>query len=205
MPENVGLTLDRDHGLLVTSVEPNSPADKAGMKQGDILAAAGGRRLFSQADFRGVLHRGPRAAGEIETWWTRGSAIMPARLPVTDGWRKTILDWRMSVSQGIVGGDPGFFPLALNKERRAKFNLAEDKMAVEPFMSPNPKSPAYEAGVRQNQAVIAVNGENPNLGGRAFLVWFIQRFDPGDRVKLTVIDGPNQTRDITYQLPQRGK
>ena len=50
-----------------------------------------------------------------------------------------------------------------------------------------------------------MNGENPNLGGRAFLVWFIQRFDPGDRVTLTVTDGPNQARDITYQLPQRGK
>jgi serine protease Do len=76
LPENVGLALDRDHGLLAANVVAGSAADKAGMKVGDVLGAAGGRRCFSQADFRGVLHRGPRGAGEMEVWWTRGEQVM---------------------------------------------------------------------------------------------------------------------------------
>jgi hypothetical protein len=33
--------------------------------------------------------------------------------------------------------------------------------------------------------------------GRAFLVRFIQKYDPGDRI--------TQSRDLTYQLPLRGR
>ena len=205
LPENLGVTLERDDGLRITSVAAGSAADKAGLKPGDVLGAASGRRLFSQADFRGVLHRGPRGAGEIEVWWKRDAEVTSGKLVLADGWRKTILDWRMSVSQGIVGGDPGFFPLAVKTQRREQFNIAADKMAVEPYMGPKPNGAAYDAGVRQNQVVTAVNGETPNMAGRAFLVWFIQRFDPGDRVTLTVMEGPDNRHDVTYQLPQRGE
>jgi hypothetical protein len=52
--------------------------------------------------------------------------------------------------------------------------------------------------------VTAVDGESPNLAGRAFLVWFIKKFEPGDRVTLTVVDKPGQAREVTYQLPVRG-
>src|SRR4029434_6726211 len=86
LPENVGLVLDPYRGLLVTRVESGSPAEKAGLKAGDVLGAAGGRRCFSQTDFRGVLHRGPRCAGEIEAWWTRRGAAMSATLAVGGGW-----------------------------------------------------------------------------------------------------------------------
>src|SRR5262245_169240 len=143
LPENVGLTLERDHGLLVTNVLAGSPADKAGIKPGDVLGAAGGRRCFSQADFCGALHRGPRGAGEVEVWWTRGRDVMSGKLAVAEGWRKTILDWRMSVAEGIVGAYPGFFPLAVNSTRRQQFNLAADKMAVEPYMGKSTNSPMY--------------------------------------------------------------
>ena len=203
LPENVGLVLERDHGLLVTNVIVGSPADKAGLKAGDVLGAAGGRRCFSQADFRGVLHRGPRGAGEIEVWWTRGAEAMSGKLAVAAGWRKTVLDWRMSVSQGIVGAYPGFFPLAIKSPRREQFSIPAEKMAVEPFMGKATNSAPYGAGLRGNHIVIAVNGESPDLTGRAFLVWFIQRYDPGDRVTLTVMDKPGQTRELTYQLPPR--
>jgi S1-C subfamily serine protease len=205
LPENVGLTLDRDDGLLVASVVSNNAAEKAGLKVGDVLGAAGGRRCFSQTDFRGALHRGPHGAGEIEVWWKRGTEVMSGKLAVADGWRKTILDWRMSVSQGIVGAYPGFFPLAINSSRRAQFNIASDKMAVEPYMGTVTNSPGYAAGLRGSQIVTAVNGESPNLAGRAFLVWFIKKFDPGDRVTVTVMDKPDQGRDLMYQLPPRGK
>jgi hypothetical protein len=205
LPENVGLVLDRDHGLLVTNVVAGSAADQAGLKAGDVLGAAGGRRCFSQTDFRGVLHRGPRGAGEMEMWWTRAGQAMSGQLAVAEGWRKTVLDWRMSVSQGIVGAYPCFFPLAVKTERRAKFNIPPDKMAVEPYMGKDTNSPAYVAGVRGSHVITAVDGESPNLIGRAFLVWFIQKHDPGDRVTVTVTDSSGRARDVSYQLPVRGQ
>ena len=126
LPENVGLTLDRDHGLRVTKVEPGSPADKAGLRAGDELTGAGDRPLFSQADFRGVLHRGPRGAGSVDVQWTRsGADPLRHRCNLADGWRKTVLDWRMSVSQGNVGGEPGFFPLPFNAGKRRQRNIPD--------------------------------------------------------------------------------
>ena len=203
LPENVGLVLDRDHGLLVTNVVAGSSAEKAGLKAGDVIGAAGGRRCFSQADFRGVLHRGPRGAGEIEVWWSRGGEVMFGRLAVVEGWRKTVLDWRMSVSQGIVGIYPGFFPLAIKAPRRDQYKLPAETMAVEPYMGTATNSAAYAAGLRGNHIVTAMNGESPNLAGRAFLVWFIQRYEPGDRVTMTVVNKAGEKRELSYQLPQR--
>lgn len=202
LPENVGLVLERDHGLLVTNVVAGSPADKAGLKAGDVLGAAGGRRCFSQTDFRGVLHRGPRNAGEIEVWWKRGGEVMSGKLAVAEGWRKTVVDWRMSFAEGAGSVGPGFFPMPVNT-RRKQFNISADKMAINPYMGSNTKSPAYQAGLRESDIITAVNGESPNLVARAFLAWFVHKFDPGDHVRLSVLDKNGAAREVTYQIPPR--
>ena len=199
LPENVGLKIDRDDGLRVTGVAPASPAAKAGIRAGDSLGAAGGRRLFSQADFRGVLHRGPRDAGSIDVVWLRDGKAMSGKLDVAPGWRKTVLDWRMSVSQGNVGAYPGFFPLSA-KDKRKQRGIPDGRMAVEPYFGPNTTSPAYVAGVRGNDVVTAVGGENPDLVGRAFLVWFNMRYEKGDEVTLTLTDPQGRERTVTYRL-----
>jgi hypothetical protein len=202
LPENVGITVDRDHGLLVTKVTPGSAADQAGLKPGDELAAAGGRRLFSQADFRGVLHRGPRGAGAVDVAWLRDGAVQTGTFQVPDGWRKTILDWRMSVSQGNVGAGPDFFPLAFNEAKRKARSIPAGTMAVEPYLWP--KSNAQAAGLRGNDCVIAVDGESPDVAGRGFLVWFRQHHEPGDDVTLTVKDAQGGERKVTYRLAAGG-
>lgn len=200
LPENVGLTLDRDHGLKVIKVETGSAAEKAGLEVGNVLSAAGGRKLFSQADFRGVLHRGPRGPGEIEVYWLREDKLEQGVLKVAGDWRKTNLDWRMTVSQGNVGSEPGFFPLAINKSRRSQLGLDEGQMAIEPYMGTNKTSLAYRAGVRQNYVVTAVNGKSPDLAGRAWLVWFRKNFDSGDKIKVTLQKSKNEVTEAEYVL-----
>ena len=86
-----------------------------------------------------------------------------------------------------------------------QFGIPADTMAVEPFMGKGTNGPGYLAGLRGNHIVTAVNGESPNLTGRAFLVWFVQKYDRGDRVTVTVMDRPGQRRDLTYQLPPPGQ
>ena len=192
LPENVGLHLDRDHGLLVTKVEADSPAAAAGIRPGDVLGAANEQRLFGQTDFRAVLHRGPRESGNVELVWMRGDGVRSATLELADGWRRTELAWRMSVSQGNVGGDPGFWPLGGP-------NAGKGRLSLRPFFGPRPSSPAFRAGLRGSHEVIAVDGQSPDLTGRGFLVWFRQRYEPGDPVTLRVRSGEEE-QELRYRL-----
>lgn len=192
-PENVGLTVDRDDGLLVTVVQADSPAAKIGVQVGDRLAAAGGRRLFGQTDLRGVLHREAWPAGEIELRWIRDGEQQAGNLQLAKGWRKTILDWRMSISQGNIGPDPGFFPLTASRKQARK-----DGMAISPYFGRGADSSlAFQAGLRPSHVILAINGESPNLNGRAFLVWFRLNHRKGQELELTVLEGDRE-RVIRY-------
>lgn len=197
LPENVGLKLDRDHGLRITEIEQDNPAAVAGLQAGDVLAAAGGRRLFGQADFRGVLHRHANPSGTIDVHWWRDAHLMSATLQLESGWRRTVLDWRASVSGGNIGAHPGFaWP---NKGPR-KASI-DGGMSIRPWLGNDHKRwAAYAAGLRENHIIVAVDGQSPDLHGRSFLVWFRLRHEPGDEVTLTLREGKS-LRKITYRLP----
>ena len=60
----LALKLDKTQGALVTRVEPGSPADKAGLKEGDVVTSIAGRTVKSGADLRnriGLLRVGDKA------------------------------------------------------------------------------------------------------------------------------------------------
>jgi len=205
LPENTGITLDRDHGLSVIEVAPDSPAAAAGLRAGDVLAAAGDRVLFGQADLRGVLHRAPRADTRVPLVWWRGAELEMSELVLADGWKRTVLAWRMSVSQGNVGAAPGFFPLRAQGSDRRRLKLAEDAMAVRPFLGRHPSGPAWEAGLRPGHVITAVDGANPAVDGRGFLVWFrpcaTDRVRSGRSASRRTDPGPGLTR--VRRLPER--
>ena len=89
----------------------------------------------------------------------------------------------------ILGPPQGSLPVAagFNVTWRTNFHIPPDHMAVEPIMGDNPKGAPYAAGWRGSQIVTAINGQSPDLTGRAFLVWFIRQFEPGDRVTRMMI------------------
>ena len=196
LPENVGLKLDRDHGLRVVEVIANTPAAAAGIRAGDELASAGDRRLFSQADFRGVLHRGPRGAGEVPVRYLRDGRVGEGTLKVADGWRKTVLDWRMSVSQGNVGADLGFWPLPGSKADRKRLGISDDGLLINPYA---PWGAAKAAGLTDKMWVTAIDGQQPNKSGRGLLVWFRLRREHGDEVTLSVADAAGSRKEIRYK------
>jgi serine protease Do len=51
-----GLGLARDWGVVVSDVAPGGPADKAGMREGDVLEAVDGRRIDSLPDLTAALY-----------------------------------------------------------------------------------------------------------------------------------------------------
>lgn len=208
LPENVGIVLDRDDGLLVKKVEAGSAAQRAGIAAGDRLAAAGGRKLFGQADFRGALHRGPKGAGSIEVKWLRsgpggGDELKGGVLELAEGWRDTELGWRKSIADGNVGAHPGFaWPQAASADQRRKLGLAKGRMAIKPFFGGDAKTwPAHGAGLRDDDVIVAVNGQSPDLAQRDFMAWFRLRHEPGDEIVLSVRDPRGREREVRYAAP----
>src|SRR3954469_8246073 len=57
--KSLGMDPDRPTGALVASVSANSPAAKAGLKQGDIITAAGGQEIKSVHDLPRLVAKAP--------------------------------------------------------------------------------------------------------------------------------------------------
>jgi len=190
LPENVGLRLDRDHGLLVTGVEPGSSAALAGLKPGDRLAMAERRKLFGQADFRGALHRTPYGDATIRIGWIRDGDVRFGQLQVEDGWRASQSWWRKSVYEGIIGPHLGFFPLPGP-------NQGDGSMSFRPFLGRGAKAREkdwWKAGLRPGMEIVSINGRSDDWNSRQLITWFRLHHEAGDRVALEVRqDGRTQT------------
>lgn len=204
-PENAGFALDRDDGLLVNAVAPGGAADAIGLGVGDRLGAAGGRLLFGQADLRGVLHRASTGnePARVPLVWTRDGALRAGVLDLPAGWREVDLGWRKSVAEAGIGANIGFpWPLGVSGRDRRRLGIAEDALAVRAYFPKGPEGAAGEAGLRGHHVIVAVNGETPRVEGRAFLVWFRLRFEPGDEVRLTVLGDDGAAREVVYAAPE---
>ena len=197
MPRNIGIAFEKYDCLRVRSVDPRGPAAKAGIRAGDLLGAAAGRRLFSHTDLRGVLHRLPRKADRIRIHWTREGKLMEGDLELRPGWRRTPVAWRPSFAWGNVGAHPGFDRAGeVSDKERARMGIGPDEMAVRPIFTAQDPTYVQRAGLLESHTIVAVNGKSPNFAGRAFMAWFRLQFDPGDDVRLSVREGLKP--DVTY-------
>lgn len=199
LPENVGIKLDRDDGLRITGIIPGSAAEKAGIKPGDSLAAAGSegsmRKLFGQADFRGILHRAAKGPTTLDIYWLHDEKPVAGKLVLSEGWRTTDLGWRKSITQGNIGCGPSFWPMASSDADRTRLGIAKDVLLVKALYT---NGPAKAAGLQINDFVIAVDGEKPNLSQNPFNAWFRMSHDEGDPVTLTVLRN-GQQMTISYK------
>jgi len=84
------------HGILVSSVESNSPADKAGLKAGDVITEADGQKVEDAGDLVGALSR--KDEGEITLKVVRDRKERTVRVAPERGG-----------PQGLYIGRPGAF------------------------------------------------------------------------------------------------
>ncbi|GAB3760442.1 DegQ family serine endoprotease [Ramlibacter monticola] len=140
--------LDRPEGALVASVEKGSPAERAGLKPGDVIRSANGRTIVSSGDLPaivGVSAPGDRLALEV---WREG--------------RKVQLNAELARSSDKVAtaatpdlGEGARLGLALRPlapEEKAQTGLRSGVVVEEVA------GPAEAAGVEPGDVVVAVNG-----------------------------------------------
>ncbi len=79
-----GLKLPRDWGVIVSDVVADGPADKAGLKVGDILVALNGRRLESALQLRVGIERQPVGDNKVTLEVLRGSQTLSLSVAVEE-------------------------------------------------------------------------------------------------------------------------
>jgi serine protease Do len=78
-----GLSLSRDWGALVGDVTPDGPADKAGVKIGDIVLTANGRTMRNARQLEAYIYRSPMKQ-KITLQVLRGQDQLSIDVPVID-------------------------------------------------------------------------------------------------------------------------
>ena len=196
-PKSVGLELDRNQGNRVANVLADSPAQRAGIRPGDVLESVNDRRVASYGDVQWALEYSTKA-GEVPVTWQRGDATKKGTLTLRDGWRKSDISWRESMwglepSASVYGRD-------LSPEEKKKLGLSEKRLAFSQgdFVPP----PARNAGIQKKDIIIGIDGKELEMNMLQFNVHIRLNFKAGDKITFDVIrDG--KRLEVPMVLPKR--
>jgi serine protease Do len=142
--------LDKPEGALVSSVEEGGPADKAGLKAGDIVRKVDGRPVVSAGDLPAALGmRSPGEKVELEIWRDGKATVLTARLGNAGDRVASAAEPQTAPGQGKLG-------LALRPLQPAE---AAETGASHGLVVAQVSGPAAAAGVRPGDLLLAVNGK----------------------------------------------
>jgi serine protease Do len=147
------LGLDRPQGVLVARVDPDGPAARAGLRQGDVVLAVDGRAVEDPKalNFRLAIGRLGEDAG-LEVW--RAGRTLALRLPLeTPPYRPTPDPTTLDGRQPLAGATVANLSPGLNKD--LGLDLFERGVVV---VKVAPRSPAAQLNLLPGDRVTSVDG-----------------------------------------------
>jgi hypothetical protein len=198
MPENLGLTLDRERGDRVQSVKEGTHAASAGLRAGDVLKRVNGRGVASFADVQYALH-GTEEIGKVSFIWQRGDQKMSADIAPPAGWRVTDICWRASM--WALEPSPYVHGRDLSPREKVELGLLEKGLAFR--QADYVPGPAKRAGIKQDDIIVGVDGKQLELTMLQFNVYVRINFKVGDRITFNVLrDGKRVDVPMTLTKSQ---
>lgn len=184
LPEQVGMTMDPNDGLVVKSVGANSPAAKAGIQAGDEILGLKDQTLISQADIQWVLQNA-NADTKLTVAYKRNGNRSDAMLELSGNWKEGDLSWRAS----SFALRRALRSIALTTEEKKKLSLSENQLALKVLnVGPDPQK-AFQGGVKKDDVIVAMDDNTTAMTESQFLAELRLKHWPGDKVKLTVLRG----------------
>ena len=141
--------LDKPEGALVSSVENGSPADKAGLRPGDVIRAVDGQPIVASGDLPAIISQArPGDSVKLDVWRKGDRVQLSARLANASD-KLATADARPEAAEG------GRLGLALRPLERAEQRQAgvSGGLLVE-----DASGAAARAGVEAGDVLLAVNG-----------------------------------------------
>ncbi|MCI0463165.1 MAG: PDZ domain-containing protein [Gemmataceae bacterium] len=196
LPDNIGLTMDLDDGLLVKSVAPGSLAARGGLAAGDELVTLNGQPLLSLADIQWVLHTSP-SEGKLAVTLQRDGKKLDRTIALSGKWKESDLAWRASSWYGLRYGVK-IEPLPAAEKR--KRGLGDDALALVVkglFGKGGPQ--VQKAGLRVGDVIVAIDGKMAPMTESQFLAYLRLAHGPEDRLRLTILRG-DRRQELTIPL-----
>lgn len=200
----VVLSDEGTEGVTVTGVKEGSPAEKAGLKQGDRILEMDGRKVERPRDIRGAM-RELEPGDTVQIRIRRDS--QEKTLTATVGKSPDRL-FRGYAPFWHQEGAPGALDLALLEARKNYLgvrlqSMTEDLRAY--FKAPRGRgllvsrveedTPAAKAGLRAGDVIVAVDGKG--ISDRSDIAQALSDHQAGDRVPVKIVrDGAEKTLEV---------
>lgn len=192
LPDNLGLVLEVDRGDVVRSVEPASPADRAGLEPGDVIERLNGHRVASLADATYALDKAP-PEGQTTVSWLRDGRTCEAQLQLPAGWRRSDISWRQSLFHMVPAAR--MYGKDLPAEERAQLGLAPGQLAFR--QKDRVHEQAQAAGIRAGDIIIGLDDKQLELTAYEMLAYVRRNYIVGDVVKVNLVrDGKRISREM---------
>ncbi len=187
LPQNLGITIDRDDGQLVKSVQPGSAAAAAGLRAGDRVTLVNNQAIISIADIQWVLHNLPNRRTLIKFDVMRGSAMLPLTLVTAEGWKRTDISWRGSL-WNLRPRMRVWTPDASAAEvRRLGLPAGQKALKVKWINRGSPEGrAAMQAGMREGDFIIAIEGKPVRMDHRELNYYVKLNYKPGQKLPVTL-------------------
>ncbi|MEO7114937.1 MAG: Do family serine endopeptidase [Caldimonas sp.] len=141
--------LDSPEGALVSNVEPGSPADKAGLKSGDVIRKVNGHTIVSSGDLPSLIGQSaPGTVISMDVWRQGKDEQLSAKLADANDSATKLAKADLAVSQGKLG-----LSLRPMKPQEQHESGTHGGLVVE-----DAAGPAAAAGVQAGDLLIGING-----------------------------------------------
>jgi serine protease Do len=145
--------LDRPRGALVSSVQPDSPGEKAGLKPGDVVVGVNGHQIERSSELPAIIARiKPGSDAELDIWRGGKQQEVPVKVALLDE-HQTLTASRNGRHGTNEESHLGLAvrPLAPQEKQQAE---TDGNLVVE-----HVSGPAAAAGVQPGDIILGVNGK----------------------------------------------